>query len=113
MFNCGQYGNVDHAVQLVGYGTEGGADYFLVRNSWGASWGEGGYIKLARIASGAQQCGTDTNPLSGNGCKNGAKTQKVCGACGMLSDSSFALGGYMVDPAHPITPPGAPIHAGL
>merc|ERR1739848_721621 len=39
---------IDHAVQLVGYGTESGQDYWLVRNSWGTTWGEGGYIKLPR-----------------------------------------------------------------
>eukprot|EP01047_Picozoa_sp_COSAG01_P067906 COSAG01_NODE_9692_length_2369_cov_2.166960_1_plen_338_part_00 len=50
---------IDHAVQLVGYGTEAGEDYFLVRNSWGASWGEGGYIKLPRTATGPQTCGED------------------------------------------------------
>ena len=35
--NCGS--DIDHAVQLVGYGTEGTKDYWLVRNSWGSSWG--------------------------------------------------------------------------
>ena len=44
---------IDHAVQLVGYGTEAGQDYFLVRNSWGDGWGLEGYIKLPRISSGA------------------------------------------------------------
>lgn len=38
---------IDHAVAMVGYGNEGGKDYWIVRNSWGSGWGEGGYIKLA------------------------------------------------------------------
>merc|ERR1711862_755012 len=36
-----------HAVTLIGWGSENSADYWLVRNSWGADWGENGYFRIA------------------------------------------------------------------
>jgi len=45
---------INHAVTVVGYGTESGKPYWLVKNSWGDNWGDGGYIKIAR---GNSECG--------------------------------------------------------
>jgi len=48
---CGT--RLDHAIAGVGYGVEGGVNYFIVRNSWSAKWGEAGYIRIASEEKGS------------------------------------------------------------
>merc|ERR1719277_664385 len=85
--------DLDHAVQLVGYGTDAnGNDYWLVRNSWGAGWGKKGFIMLSR----STECGTDPNNFDGVGCDGDPKTVTVCGTNGILYAASYPTGGRMV-----------------
>lgn len=95
----GQCGSeIDHAVVLVGYGVDKLTKdkYYLVRNSWGSSWGEGGYIRQLRRDDDSTRCGQNPDPSSGTECKPYPKTQTVCGLCGILSDSSYPTGGKLV-----------------
>jgi cathepsin F len=54
---------LDHGVAIVGFGTDG-KDYWTIRNSWGTSWGEAGYIRMVR---GKGKCGLNTDVTTATG----------------------------------------------
>jgi len=59
--SCGT--NLDHATLVVGYGSENGTEYWIMKNSWGSRWGEDGYMRLAIEETGEGICGIQHQPL--------------------------------------------------
>ncbi|KVH89490.1 Cysteine peptidase, cysteine active site-containing protein [Cynara cardunculus var. scolymus] len=79
--------SMDHAVLVVGYGSEGGEDYWIVKNQWGTYWGMEGYILMKR--------NTDI--------KNGV--------CGMYNEAIYPVSSIPTPPGPPPPPtPPSPMH---
>ena len=57
---CGT--NTDHATVVVGYASDSDGDYWIMRNSWGTSWGEDGYMRVA-IEAGEGICAIQSSPV--------------------------------------------------
>jgi len=55
--SCGT--TLDHGVVIIGYGTQSSKNYWIVRNSWGPTWGESGYVRIVR---GKNMCGINLAP---------------------------------------------------
>eukprot|EP00927_Polykrikos_kofoidii_P004600 TRINITY_DN1181_c0_g1_i1.p1 TRINITY_DN1181_c0_g1~~TRINITY_DN1181_c0_g1_i1.p1 ORF type:complete len:400 (-),score=49.70 TRINITY_DN1181_c0_g1_i1:218-1417(-) len=95
---CEKDAVIDHAVVLFGYGkgkdgNERDVNFWLVRNSWGAGWGEAGFIRLLRMDTPAEEqafCGIDRKPADGVACQPYPDEVRVCGMCGILYDSVVA-----------------------
>ncbi|XP_053205499.1 procathepsin L-like [Panonychus citri] len=52
--------DLNHAIAIIGFGSSGGQDWWLIKNSWGPTWGENGY---GRIARGKNTCGIAFNAI--------------------------------------------------
>ncbi|KAJ0638923.1 putative zingipain [Helianthus annuus] len=90
---CGTY--LDHYVVVVGYGTEAGKNYWLVRNSWGADWGEQGYVRIERnVIEKTGKCGIAMEVLYP--VRNGQNPDPVTPEHQKLSDEDSYVFGNLI-----------------
>ena len=76
-----------HAIRIVGWGVEGGVDYWKIANSWNPFWGEKGYFRIVR---GTDECGIEDDVVAsssgsswtGPGLKPAPKPTPAPGNCG-------------------------------
>lgn len=85
---CVEDAVIDHAVTMLGWGEDNADKYWLIQNSWGADWGENGFIRILRGSHQEESafCGWDREPEIGSGCIGGPAEVYVCGHCGVLYD---------------------------
>ena len=58
------WNDIDHTTLLVGYGTDAtDGEYFIMKNSWGTSWGDEGYMLIAAQDNSAGACGMYLSPV--------------------------------------------------
>lgn len=75
---------MNHAVLAVGYGVENGVPYWLIKNSWGADWGDKGYFKMEM---GKNMCGKYSTHTS----ISSLKERSYASECGAARDRDLVF----------------------
>lgn len=82
---------VNHAITLTAMNFEEMS--YTIENSWGASWGEKGFMRLQMVDDESKNCAIDPNPMDGSGCKDDPSPRDLaCGCNGILFDSTYPVG---------------------
>jgi C1A family cysteine protease len=63
IYTCSGNVTLNHGVLIVGYGEDGNGSYWIIKNSWGSSWGMNGYMYLKR---GTNECGIASYVVAAN-----------------------------------------------
>jgi len=87
---CSTNPNAGHAINIVGYGTSNGIDYWIVRNSWDVTWGDSGYAMFKR---GVNLCGIESS-MSTTTASTGDVVQPVVWKNGISGFYSYSNCGY-------------------
>ncbi len=120
-----QQEDTGHAVLLAGYRDTPSGKQFLIHNSWGPKWGEGGYAWIqgntviqhlraaykVRVTEGGS--GPSPNPGGANGCPAGQAPDSVLGGCVPLCSSGSAPAAGVCLPSIPGVPGGLPAIPGM
>ena len=76
--------NLNHGVLAVGYSESGNDGHWIIKNSWGDGWGEGGYFRLARSSDHPEgACGV--YKMASYPVKEGTTNPEVPEICGLLA----------------------------
>lgn len=94
-------GRIDHAINIVGYGTSG-QQYWMVRNSWGTTWGEEGYIRMVRGVCECSLCKVVVVPtgvtVGGSPPGPSPPAPPPCRQCRWWTDCPWGQNCYATDP---------------
>jgi hypothetical protein len=85
---------IDHAVVLVGYGYEKGLGYWILKNSYGAEWGQQGFFNL--VMDDMVNCGLNVFPIRVMGASSGPAANAPVDGGGNLTFAGMSMSTWIV-----------------